>query len=157
MDQSERLLLAIAAVGSLVSIGYWRGIWLSRMPFRGREKGRFVLIGSLFSGLSLLYLVLRLWADAEVQSSAGYTLGLLGLGFAGATGTLTVCSWLGLSVGADVIGMNNKGAAYALAGAIVAVILAYAGGEHRQRVFSVGKRFFGAAFRARALRALVLL
>src|SRR5262245_10554175 len=77
----------------------------------------------------LLYVILRRWASFDVKNSAEYLFQYLALGAAWVGVALRMVPWLGISTRDDVAERTNPAAAVALAGALLGIMLCYAGGN----------------------------
>ncbi len=109
-----------------------------------RRFHRWALLGALFGGLALLVLVLHRYGAREVRADYGAILLLTAGGGILQIGAIVLFPWLGLSLRDDAMERHNTAALVALLGALVAVQLAYAGGNigegpsYWNNVFSAG-------------------
>lgn len=79
--------------------------------------------------LVVLYAILRNWASFDVRDSGEYLFQYVALGAAWLGLGLRFLPWLGISTRDDVAERGNRAAAVALAGALLGIMLCYAGGN----------------------------
>ncbi len=106
---------------------YWElrvGPMLRRERAAGRALGVLPLVA-----LVVLYLILKRWSSFDVRSSPAYLFQYLALGAAWLGVALRFFPWFGISARDDVAERGNPAAAVALSGAILGLVLCYAGGN----------------------------
>lgn len=124
-DEIVVLIASLILSGGLWGPWIWRIVSVSRMCSSLRVRLP-VLLSPLVAGAAL-GVVLRLYADDEVRSSWCY-LALYGLmGMAWTAVGVRPLRWLGLSARDDVAERGNAAASWAIAGAVLGLMLAFAG------------------------------
>jgi uncharacterized membrane protein YjfL (UPF0719 family) len=120
----------------VVSIALWVLTWIwwywelgTGPKLRAERTGSRVLAFVLPLDLLLLYMILRRWASSDVKDSAEYLFQYVALGAAWLGVALRFLPWLGISARDDVAERGNPAAAVALAGALLGIMLCYAGGN----------------------------
>ena len=129
MSGDEKVMLAVSALLSLVLWGAWYIV-----PFRVRRIGRHgtgrrLLFSTPVIAAALLYLVLRTASAHDVRDDPNYLVFYLLLGAAWVGFWIRSLAVTGISTRDDVVERRNESAAYAVAGAILAITLCYAGGN----------------------------
>src|SRR5436190_68103 len=123
----EILLLILSAFIGGASVVWWT---VSILLMRQRDSRACVELAFIPLGCVLfIFVVLLLWADAEVRTHFVYITILLALGIGWMGIATTMFRWLGLSLRDDAVDRNNPAARAAWCGGIIGVTLIYAGGN----------------------------
>lgn len=126
-DGDETFLLLACAGISIVAFIQWafrlrRISKLGCPPFQ-----RVPLYCAFFVGLAIIGLVISRWAAQAIRDNSGYVLLVFLMGTAFLTVTAALFPWLGIGLRDDAFERRNGAAVAALSGAILAVMLIYAG------------------------------
>lgn len=130
------LLSEDEALVVVVSILLWIPSWIWSLwelragPVLRRERAPARALGFLpFVALGILFLILKLWSSFDVRDSGPYLFQYLALGGAWLGIALRFFPRFGISARDDVAERGNPAAAVALSGAILGLVLCYAGGN----------------------------
>lgn len=129
LSEDEGLVVVLSIAVWVVSWIWW--YWeLGTGPKLRAERTAGQALGIVLPiALVLLYVILRRWASFDVKNSAEYLFQYLALGAAWVGVALRMVPWLGISTRDDVAERTNPAAAVALAGALLGIMLCYAGGN----------------------------
>jgi hypothetical protein len=128
MSPGEVLVTCVAMIAGPLA---W-AIWLFRMSGVQTARGRagiLPVVAALTACVLVIVAVLKTTASSDVVSAPPYQFMYAVLGLAWLRAAQTTFSFLGLSPRDDAIERRNRAAMTALAGALVAVTLCYAGGN----------------------------
>jgi hypothetical protein len=129
MAGSEVVLTAVSAALALVLWGRWY-VQPARMERLGAPRGGWgVLRLTPIVCMALLFLVLRTLASHDVRDDPRYLAMYVAFGAAWVALSMMLMPVVGLDVRDDVHERGNPAAAYAAAGALVGLTLAFAGGN----------------------------
>jgi hypothetical protein len=126
---AEEPALIVFVLITVVSWVHWYWVALLNTWMRGSAVCRFLVTMAPLVCVGILYGILAKWSSADVQSSAFY------MGFYTLFGAAWVGGWrfwfvmCGISVRDDALERRNVAAALAVAGALVALTLCFAGGN----------------------------
>lgn len=129
MSDDEVVVLIASAIVSLVCWGVW---YVSPTLVRGigrRRSGRLLLQVTPLVAAALLFGVLRQAASFDVRDDPGYLTLYMLLGAAWVGIWIRLLSFTGISRRDDVVERGNVSAAIAIAGAMLGIMLCYAGGN----------------------------
>ncbi len=126
----DEVFVTIASL-ALTAIAW--GVWYVQprrvRAHRRRVAGRWLLDVAPLLSAAVLFLVLKGAAADDVRNDSAYMTLYFLLGMAWVGVSLRCLPLLGLSVRDDVLERGNAGASYAVAGAMLAITLCYAGGN----------------------------
>lgn len=117
--------IAVGVGGWVVSLRRWSQI--VRLRPRGASLGALGLTGIACG--ALLYVVLKTAASADVREAPAYIVMYLALGLAWTRLAAWLMPYAGLSIRDDLVERGNPAAVPAIAGALIATTLGYAGGN----------------------------
>jgi uncharacterized membrane protein YjfL (UPF0719 family) len=129
LSEDEALVVVVSILVAPLAWIWWywelaSGPKLRQERAAGRALGLVPLVA-----LAVLYVILRRWASFDVRDSAEYLFQYMVLGAAWLGVALRFLPRLGISTRDDVAERGNPAAAVALAGAILGLMLCYAGGN----------------------------
>jgi|SRR6185503_6477202 len=129
LSDDEAILLTFSVIGWILTWIWW--YWELRAgPMLRRERGPARALGLLpLAALGILFLILKRWSSFDVQSSPAYLFQYVALGAAWLGVGLRFFPRFGISARDDVAERSNLAAAVALSGAILGLVLCYAGGN----------------------------
>jgi hypothetical protein len=128
-SQDELFALAFAGFAALHSWGTFIAQAVAIRPYRYQNSVRFPLYcGILLSG-TVLYYVISFWSSHDVRDSQLYTFFYLILGAGWLGFARYAMAYLGLCPRYDVLERNNPAAGWACGGALVGIMLCFAGGN----------------------------
>lgn len=122
------ILLTSVVVWVLTWIVWYRELRVGSWLRRARRPGRALAMIPPVA-LVLLASILSRWASFDVRASPPYLFQYVALGAAWLGVALRIFPWFGISARDDVAERGNPAAAVALAGAILGLVLCYAGGN----------------------------
>jgi hypothetical protein len=129
VSEDETLVTALAVgIGPVLWAVWLFQLWRLRLP-AGRRTGLAALSVTLALCGVLIFGVLQTLASFDVVDAPPYLFMYVVLGLAWLRATVTAFAFLGLSIRDDVVERDNGAATVALAGALVAATLCYAGGN----------------------------
>lgn len=122
--------VAVLIVSGMLALIFWM-LWYRRLVavrrMRAPAPGRRLLAATPLLALALLYVVLETASASDVRDDRTYLAFYVVLGAAWLGLTQTLLPLLGVSTRDDVVERGNRGAAYALGGALLGIILCFAG------------------------------
>lgn len=122
--------LLAAAIVLVIGAGVWMRRVLTVARFGCRQTQRWPLLVLPGIGVAVLWVVLMFWADPEVRKGDELYFPLfLGVGLIWVFLARIFFRWLNLDCERDALAGRNPAAVWACAGAMLAVELAYAGGN----------------------------
>jgi len=128
-SDDEAFVLVVSLGLALVAWIWWyHGLRAGRKLRSNRAPRRALALVPLVA-LVVLYLVLARWASFDVRDSGPYLFQYLALGAAWVGTAAHAFAWLGTSARDDVAERENAAAAAALSGALLGVMLCFAGGN----------------------------
>ena len=127
MDESEIFPFIACALITLITWGYWVFVVLSVKLLRSSAATRAVLLFTPFFGGLMLLAVLGTLADVWVRASGTYQVFYLLMGMAWVGSLRYTNLALGLSWRDDALERRNPAALFATVGAILGLILTFAG------------------------------
>src|SRR5688572_22890913 len=129
MSGDERLALIVSVPVALLLWGRWYFHAAVVRAIGGTTSSRApVLVAPLLAAV-LLFIVLRRFASHDVRDSGTYLAFYLVLGAAWVGVAARLLPWLGVSPRLDALERRNAAAAVVVAGAVVGLTLAFAGGN----------------------------
>ena len=120
----------------VLSVAVWVATWF--LWYRGLRAGSRLRkervpvrwLGVMpFVALALLLVILMRWASSDVRTSPSYLFQYVALGAAWLGAAIRISTWFGISARDDVAERGNPAAAVALSGALLGLVLCYAGGN----------------------------
>ena len=124
--------VAVLLASATLSVAVWLG-WFAR-PLSITRMGsptpaRPLLIGSPIAAAAILLLVLLTAASHDVRNAPQYILMYLAMGAAWVGASAKLLPLFGISARDDAVERRNRAAAWAVAGAIIGIMLCFAGGN----------------------------
>ena len=129
LSEDEGLVVVASLVAWILSWIWWYWELGTGPKLRAERTGSWMLAAVPPLALLVLYVILRRWASFDVKDSAEYLFQYVALGAAWLGVALRFLPRFGISARDDVAERGNTAAAVALAGALVGIMLCYAGGN----------------------------
>jgi len=126
-DGDEIFLLIASGVTCAYGLYYWAGRLQPVSKLGSHPWQRLPLYLATLTGLLVLGLVVAEWADPQIRENSGYVLLVFLMGGACLTIVSAVLPWLGISFREDAFEQRNFAAVLTLSGAILGVLITYAG------------------------------
>jgi hypothetical protein len=130
MSPDEVFVLVASSAIALVGWGAWYAHPLAVKRFVGTPAAsRSLVYATPLVALAILFVVLQTGASHDVRDAPRYIIMYLAMGAAWVGLCVWLIPYLGISVRDDVAERGNRAAAYPVAGAIVGIMLSFAGGN----------------------------
>jgi uncharacterized membrane protein YjfL (UPF0719 family) len=126
-DDDGVLLLIGSAVISVIGFVRWATRLRPVLKLGSNPLQRLPLYAAFLIGFALIALVVWRWADQQIRDNSGYVLLVFLMGGAWLAVTAAVFPWLGIGLRDDAFEQRNFAAVLALSGAVLAVLLIFAG------------------------------
>jgi uncharacterized membrane protein YjfL (UPF0719 family) len=129
MSGDEIFITVISAVLSLMFWGYWYAVASTVFAFTGGYTARRILLITPLVCVAILYFILRRLASFDVQEDYRYIAMYLTMGLAWIGMNMTLSPYLGIIPRDDAVERRNLAAAIAISGAMLGILLCFAGGN----------------------------
>jgi hypothetical protein len=124
--------VAVLLASATLSVALWLGWFahpLSITRMGSPTPARPLLVGAPIAAAAILLLVLLTAASHDVRTAPQYILMYLALGFAWVGVSVQLLPYFGISARDDAVERRNRAAAWAAAGAVIGIMLCFAGGN----------------------------
>lgn len=126
----DEVFVFIGSLAALfVGLRFFMGGTAGGMILRRKPAHNHLLVLAVFGGLLALFIILKAFAAKDIRNSLFYILLFVFLGIAWVLWSARLFPALGLSIREDAQEQRNAAAAIAASGAMLAVLLTYAGGN----------------------------
>jgi uncharacterized membrane protein YjfL (UPF0719 family) len=129
MSGDEIFITVVSAVLSLFFWGYWYAVASTVFAFTGGYTARRILLITPLVCVAILYFILRRLASFDVQEDYRYIAMYLTFGLAWIGMNISFSRSLGIIPRDDAVERRNLSAAIAISGAMLGILLCFAGGN----------------------------